>query len=242
MVVLTLRLLRPIQFSLSPSPETSEGLDKKLTTNYYSRMRFTTQLLPLLQAASPSLSRVVSVLAPGEESNALDFNNLDLKTNFSLRNAALHATCMNDFAFEEAAKKYPTTSFIHAFPGAVKTGFLKETGVLTRLGSKVLLNLFTPWTVNITESGEHHLYVATSGKYPARENDGGVALGQGETISKSSDGAVGNGAYFVGSDGEFRGKENVLKELRAQGAGEKIWQHTLDIFEKIRGPPGDVSK
>lgn len=151
---------------------------------------------------------------------------------------------MNDFAFEEAAKKYPTTSFIHAHPGLVKTGSLKETGPLARLGGRVFLTLFTPGSVNITESGERHFYAATSGKYPAREHDGGVALIQNEPVSKSSDGAVGSGAYLIGSGGEFRGKEIVLKELRAKGAGEKIWQHTLDMFEKVRGLAvvGDVSK
>lgn len=57
----------------------------------------------------------------------------------------------------------------------------------------------------------------------------------GAEVMKGSDGGVGTGAYFVGPDGERRGKETVLKNLRDKGAGEKIWQHTMKIFESVRG-------
>lgn len=214
--------------------ETPEGLDRKLTTNYYSRLRFTTQLLPLLQAASPGLSRVVSVLAPGEESNNLELDNLDLKHGFTMRKAAIHAVDMKDFAFEEAARKYRTTSFVHAFPGIVKTGFMKETGFLARFGTKIAYAVLSPWSVDITESGERHLYAATSGVYPARENDGGVEPGT-ESIKNGSDKEIGTGAYLIGSDGERRADDSALQGLRSKGAGEKIWQHTLAMFESIRG-------
>ncbi|MCJ1268498.1 hypothetical protein MMC22_008386 [Lobaria immixta] len=219
--------------SLKGRDETSEGLDKKLTTNYYSRLRFTTQLLPLLEAASPELSRVVSVLAAGEESSILELENLGLKQGFTLRKAAAHATTMTSLAFEETAKKHAGTSFIHAFPGGVKTGFFKESGAITKLGAKLLMTVASPWTTDITESGERHLYAATSGVYPARENDGGVEIG-GESIKKGSNGEVGNGAYLLGSDGERRANDKGLQELRERGAGKTIWQHTMQIFQSTR--------
>ncbi len=100
--------------------ETSEGIDKKLATNYYSRMRFTDQLMPLLEAAHPQLSRVISVLAPGTEST-FNPSDIGLRTTFSLANAASHAAVMNDFYFEQAAKQHPTVSFIHSYPGFVST-------------------------------------------------------------------------------------------------------------------------
>ena len=205
-----------------------------MMTNYYSRLRFTTQLLPLIQAASPELSRVVSVHAPGEESSALELDNLDLKRGFSLRKAAIHSTTMTDFAFEEAAKKYSSTSFVHAFPGAVKTGLLKEFGPLMRFCGKIVFALASPWTVDITESGERHLYAATSGVYPAREHDGGVEPGT-ESVKKGSNEEVGTGAYLIGSDGERRAVDSALRDLRSRGAGEKVWQHTLDLFKSVRG-------
>ena len=213
--------------------ETPEGLDKKLTTNYYSRMRFTQQLLPLLQTASPQLSRVVSVLAPGEEA-ALDFNNLDLKEGFSLKKAAAHAITMTDFAFEEMAKKNPTISFVHAYPGVVKTGYAKETGFAVRAATQLLLRVLSPWTVGIVESGDRHLYAATSAAYPPSAGEKrGVEVGE-DGVKKGSAGEVGSGAYLIGSDGEMRANEKVLMGMRNQDAGTKIWEHTMKMFEHCR--------
>lgn len=176
---------------------------------------------------------MVSVLAAGEESSNLELENLDLKQGFTLRKAAGHATTMTSFAFEEAAKKHARTAFVHAFPGGVKTGFFKESGAITKLGAKLLTTLASPWMTDITESGERHLYAATSGVYPARENDGGVEIGR-ESIKKGSDGEVGNGAYLLGSDGERRANDKGLQELRGRGAGKTIWQHTMQIFQSTR--------
>ncbi len=218
-------------------PETAEGLDKKLTTNYYGRLRFTHQLLPLLQAASPQLSRVVSVLGAGDESSSINFSDLGLQRNFSIKNAMTHAIVMTDFAFEEAAKQYPSISFIHCFPGLVKTGFMRETGTLVQLGGSLMSSLLSPWTVDINESGERHLFAATSGIYPAREekNGGGLQPPVGQDVRKGSDGVVGSGAYLIGWNGEMRANEKVLKALREKGAGKKIWEHTMETFRSVRG-------
>ena len=214
--------------------ETTEGLDRKLTTNYYSRIRFTQQLLPLLQSASPQLSRVVSVLGPGDE-GAIDFDDLDLKHNFSIRKAAAHAITMTDFTFEEFATKNPTVSFVHSYPGTVKTGFAKESGLAIRAMMRLALILMSPWTTPIGESGERHLYAATSAAYPPKAGEGGgVEVGGGE-VRKGSAGDIGTGAYLIGSDGELRANEKLLKDLRSKDAGAKVWAHTMKLFENIRG-------
>ena len=202
-------------------------------TNYYSRIRFTQQLLPLLQSASPQLSRVVSVLAPGQEST-IDFDDLDLKHNFSLRKAAAHAVTMTDFAFEEFATKNPTVSFVHSYPGGVKTGFFKESAFVIQAMMRLAFTLMSPWTIPIQESGERHLYAATSAAYPPKAGEGGVEVGDGE-VKKGSAGEIGTGAYFIGSDGEMRASAKVLKELRSKDAGAKVWAHTMKLFENIRG-------
>lgn len=202
-------------------------------------MRFTQQLLPLLRTASPELSRVVSVLAPGGESRTSFYlNDLDLKSNFSIRTAACHAITMTNFSFEEMAKQNPTVSFVHTYPGVVKTAFYKEAGFAVRMASNLLLTILStvsPWTVDIQESGERHLYAATSSAYPPKSGeDGGIDIG-GEEVMKGSDGKVGSGAYLIGSSGDFRGNEEILKELRDNGAGMNIWQHTMNIFKSVRG-------
>lgn len=220
--------------SLKGRDETSEGLDRKLTTNYYSRIRFTQQLLPLLQSASPKFARVVSVLAPGEET-PLDLSNLDLKTDFSIRKAAGHAITMTSLIFEEMAQKTPSVSFVHAYPGFVKTGFAKDQPAAIRAASEFAATLLSWWAVGIEESGQRHLYAATSAAYPPKAGEkSGVEVSRGG-VAKGSAGVVGSGAYLIGSDNEVRANEKVLRQLRSGGAGEKIWVHTMRTFENIRG-------
>ena len=215
--------------------ETSEGLDKKMATNYYARMRFTQQLLPLLHAASSELARVVSVLAPGEERASFNMDDLDLKKNFTLGSAANHCITMTDFAFEEFAQQNPTVSFVHAFPGYVKTGFSKESGALVKSSLWLLSQALRPLFTSIEESGERHLYLATSRAYPAKSgHQSGVELGA-ETVKKGSAGEVGSGAYLIGADCEMRANEKVLSELRGKGAGEKVWEHLMGVFRLVRG-------
>lgn len=202
-------------------------------------MRFTQQLLPLLQSASPQLSRVVSVLAPGRESAAFDLKNPDLKTNFSLGNAANHAIIMTDFAFEEMAKTNATVSFVHAFPGLVNTGYTKEAGIVARTLWRLLMVLLSYWVVPLEESGARHLYAATSKRYPAQYGkEAGASVDHDTTeavVMKGSDGEVSSGAYLIGVDGEFRANEKVLYDLRRKGAGPLIWDHTVQMFESVRG-------
>ena len=205
-----------------------------MTTNYYARMRFTHQLLPLLQAAAPELSRVVSVLAPGEERASFNMDDLDLKQNFSLASAANHCITMTDFTFEHLARECSTVSFVHAFPGYVKTGFSKEAGMLVRSGLWMVSQILRPIFTSIEESGERHLYIATSRAYPANSGmEMGAELGA-ETVKKGSTGVIG-GAYLIGADCEVRANEKVLAELRQKGAGQKIWDHLMSTFRMVRG-------
>ena len=94
---LNILFMTPGTMSMSGRDPTTEDIDRKLATNYYARMRFTMQLLPLLGASAPQISRVVSVLSPGTESTS--FNKLDcgLKDSYSLSKAANHAVVMTDF-------------------------------------------------------------------------------------------------------------------------------------------------
>lgn len=205
-----------------------------MATNYYSRLRFINLLLPLLEAAAPGFSRVVSVLGAGEESPLLDLSNLDLKHDFTLKKASDHAITMTSLVFEELAKQHPSVSFIHTHPGMVKTGFAKEAGLITRLGMQALLVLAKPWMIDITESGERHLYVSTSVVYPARSNDGGVEV-EGDTIKGGSNREIGSGCYLINSRGESIPNSKALEGLRQEGAGLAICRHTEERFVSLRG-------
>ena len=204
-----------------------EGLDKKFSVHYYSRIRFATNLLPQLTNVSKSggLSRVVSVLAAGREGNLI-IDDLSLKKHYSVSSCATHACTMNSFAVEELATANPGTTFIHAYPGIVKTNIGRDLGSIMKFAAESLMVLFRPFTVPLGESGERHLYAATSTNYPpkAKPNDSAVI---------GSAGIEGSGAYLVSWDGSPCGKDKTMKEYRDQGMGKQIWDHTLEVFNEI---------
>ncbi|ORY10616.1 hypothetical protein BCR34DRAFT_566391 [Clohesyomyces aquaticus] len=130
--------------------ETEEGLDRKFALHYYSRMRFAHNLTPLLHSAANDtdpksrLARVVSVLDPQVGLKLLpNFADLSLKTTFSLKNCATHASAMNNFAVEHLAAENPDVSGL-AF-------------------------LLKPLSVGNQESGGRHLFAATAPRFAPRK-------------------------------------------------------------------------
>lgn len=181
-------------------------------------MRFISNLLPQLNAAgaaggkNTALASVVSVLEAGGE-GALNQDDLDLKNTYSLANARTHAITMNSLSLGYLAKANPAVSFIHSFPGGVKTGVMRELGLVTRMALQAAMVLGKPWMVPVEESGERHLYAAAGLPSLKREDESGKL-------------------YLVGSDGEARGNQKVLNEYREKKTDQKVWEHTLDVFNR----------
>ncbi|CAI7612820.1 short-chain dehydrogenase/reductase [Penicillium manginii] len=227
-------------FTTKGRDETDEGLDKKFSLNYYSRMRFLFNLLPQLTAASKvdsatgiglghNLSRVVSVLSAGDE-GPLNMDDLSLKNNFSLRNCARHTITMTSLSMEELAAAHPATSFVHAYPSAVKTGLTRGLGPIARGALEGIYFLAKPFFVPLDESGERHLYAATSPRFSPREAKDVADAAPG------SDGEKGSGAYLLHWDGSDNGNKKPLQELRKNDTGKTVWKHTLDTFDSICDP------
>jgi hypothetical protein len=195
-------------------------------------MRFAYNLLPQLTAASKvgGLSRVNSVLAAGMEAK-VDLNDLSLKSNYSLMSCARHAQTMNSFAAEELAAATPGTTFIHAYPRFVKTGLAKNIHGITKYGLEAMSFLLTPMSIPLGQSGERHLYAATSKTYPPFSKPD-------ESAVTGSTGVKGSGAYLISWDGKPSGNDAILKDYRAQGVGKQIWEHTLHVFDKVCGKDG----
>jgi hypothetical protein len=215
--------------------ETAEGLDRKFSLHYYARTRFTQNLLPLLEAAANdpdpkrNLSRVVSVLDPQPgRIFAPNFQDLDLKHNFSLKNCATHATAMINFSHEHFAAVQPGTSFVHAFPSIVATNGHRELGAITKPLWGVLAAALKPFSVDIKESGERHLFAATAQRFAPKGKTEGV-----EGLAKGNDEVVGSGSYAVSWNGEVFGESKKAAGLRSEGAVNKIWKHTEEVFQKI---------
>ncbi|MCJ1271367.1 hypothetical protein MMC22_011267 [Lobaria immixta] len=227
---LDLLFMSPGYLSFGGREETSEGLDTLLTVRYYARALFVVRLLPLLQ--NSSCARVVSVLAAGAE-GAIFPDDFELKHHYSILNCANAGTTMTSLFCEEAAAR-------------------------TRVSP-----LCTPsQAVSLKEVGERSVFHATSARYPARDAlaDGastatttarqeataawdrgsekipGVPLPDGLNIANGAgnNGRVGGGAYLVGWNGEHR-ENKVMVGFRKEGMGSKVWEHTLGVFERVRG-------
>lgn len=106
---------------------------------------------------------------------------------------------------------------------------------------KVVFKVIGPFTyVPTEESGERHVFLATSAKYPAGTNGAatsGVPLPAGVSVANGTTGKTGSGVYSIDWDGESTGPkvEELLVKLRAEGVGEKVWQHTQEEFNRITG-------
>ena len=225
-----LLFLTPGYLTLKGRTETAEGLDAKFSVNYYARMRFATNLMPQLNAAadsSPGLSRVVSVLSAGNEGKLIE-DDLSLRTHFLLRQCLVHSTTMTALSFETLATKNPRTSFVHSFPGGVRSGQVKNMGSVFALVERLLMPLASLFMTPEGESGERHLYAATADVFAPREG----AM-EGTTVAVGSDGKKGSGTYLVNARTDRSGNEKALNQARASGQREKVWEHTTEIFKEI---------
>ena len=230
------------QTHLTLPEETPEGIDKKLAINYYSRFRFVSSLLPLLKAASihpGGLARVTSVLSAGFE-RAINESDLALSNpgSYSLSAAWAHACVMNSFATEFLAAENPEVGFVHMYPGFVKTGQFKgaQVGWVVRGLLRVVGFLASPLAVDLGEAGERGVFIGTGGEFGPKGNGTGTGKGKEEgEMAVGSDGVKGSGAYLLKWDGSVVGKQNVLKPMRERGLGEKVWKHTLEMFERVEG-------
>lgn len=245
---LNLLFMTPGYMTLKGRDETSEGLDRKLVLHFYARMRFVTKLFPLLEAATLddkgeglSLSRVVSVLDPqvsvrGGGSGTLDFSDLSLKHTFSLNKCGAHASLMGNFFLEGMARQYPRTSFVHAYPSGVATGLLREVPG-GRFLTPVLEKVLSPFMVPIQESGERHLFAATSPRFPSKAAAEGEVMGMGSggdgDVAVGSDGKEGSGCYWANWDGEVFSPNKKMERTRGDGAVEKVTRHTEEVFKQI---------
>jgi NAD(P)-dependent dehydrogenase (short-subunit alcohol dehydrogenase family) len=104
--------------------ETQEGLDRKLSVHYFSRVAFALALLPQLRAAGHG--KVLSVLSGGVHSAYANADrDFELKSHYSIKNAADAAGFYNDAAWDSmaAAPGNESLLFIHAAPGFVNTSW-----------------------------------------------------------------------------------------------------------------------
>ena len=99
--------------------ETDEGIDKKLACNIYSRFRFALDLLPLLERAANAGedAKFMTILGAGKEPTSyLNLDDLGLKKEYSLRNAAAVGSHYNDALIEVCVTSLTTAIPTDRYP------------------------------------------------------------------------------------------------------------------------------
>jgi len=226
--------------TLITGKQTEEGLPYSSALTYYARMRFVINLLPLLSHAT-SLRRVVTIFAGSKEGKIFtdDFQ----AKNLGLTSVRGHVTSMITLGFEAIAKQAPGVSFIHDYPGFVKTGLSRE---LKGPAAAIMRVVFTPvmaiLKIPIDEVGERQTFFATSARFPPTAGEpkaDGLTLGKGVETAVSTDGKVGGGVYSIDYEAEGTDPkvQELLAQLRKDGTAEKAWKHTQDEFVRITGSP-----
>ncbi|KAF2811008.1 uncharacterized protein BDZ99DRAFT_508375 [Mytilinidion resinicola] len=217
---------------------TSENLHLLTATTYYSRLRFIANLLPLLRYSPSPLSHVVFVAGGGREGplDSTDFPALRVP----LLQIRGHLTSLITLGLEAVAKLAPEVTFVHDYPGTVKTPLMDHMDGLHGFVIRTYVALLGRWVcVPVEESGERHLYLATSARYPpAKGGEAGIGVEEGVTgVAVGSTGEVGSGVYSVGWDCESSGPQviELLAGLREKGMVEEVWKHTEGEFERITG-------
>lgn len=212
-----------------PLPDTSEGLDVTHALEYFGRMLFTLHLLPLLRKSAAA--RVLTVLAGSMLTDRLIIDDLTLEkpSNFGGFNTQIQLSIMNSIFLDRlsADSDNANITFLHNSPGSVKTGNMFRHHTPTWHNPFTWLVLLTPmhWFMGHTEeeSGQRHLYLATSGKFA---RSGPLLDGK---ATKGTTGREGSGLYILNYKCDVSYNEKALKALRAKGQDE-VWKETMRIL------------
>eukprot|EP00128_Syssomonas_multiformis_P011048 Colp12_sorted_trinity150504_noHs@12017 len=143
--------------------ETPEGIDKKLATHYYGRHLLIRELIPVLEktASIGEDVRVLTVLAAGKGKAAPE-DDFDLKKHFSLKVAGEVGPFHNDLMVDEFSRRHPSITFMHPYPGIVKTNISNGLPTVLNWLSKGLMHVIA---VSAETCGEYMTYGLLSDKY-----------------------------------------------------------------------------
>lgn len=226
------------QYDIIFMTDTDECLNYPATVSYYARIRFFVNLLPLLQNAS-GLRRVVSVFA-GTKEGPVKTDDMQGRNGHMLTLIGHFSTLMT-FVLDKA----PTVSFVHAYPGFVKTklGYDVKGTVFTIMRGiyDVVYPIIGPLlSTPVDEAGERQQFFATSARFPEVGETGaaaGVPPPNGVGVAQGTNGKDASGVYSINNDGETARPKvfQLLVKLRQNGVDKKVWSDVEEEFVRITG-------
>jgi NAD(P)-dependent dehydrogenase (short-subunit alcohol dehydrogenase family) len=184
-----------------------EHIDRKMALHYYGKQLLIRELMPVLADDA----KVIIVLdSRFGDPKKFDWDDMDLKKNFTLGRAATHCTVMNDvmvqtFAAEQARKQGssgtgPKRHFLHAFPGGVNTNLLRE----------------FPWVVRAPMGALGKILLTSPATCAQRLLDG--------TNARAAEGEkIGRFWANIGHKGELVSNKTVFTEEEMQKVADHTW-------------------
>ena len=222
---------------------TAEGLRTDFACLFWSRIRFITNLLPLVKRAT-ALRRVIVVGAGGAEGpivmDDLSMTKMGFSKPLVLRG---HLTSMTTFVLEHLANTTaPEIGFVHTCPAATAGGIFRGSNFFVRIMAFLLWFSLLIDPTGPEESGERHLWMGTSDFFPGRRRDGADGIEWGGEVSEGTEGAKGTGVYTPGarqSDiAALPAQQPALRKMRAEGVREKVWEFVQTEYMRIVGSVG----
>lgn len=213
-----------------------------MSLTYFGRMRMAKNLLPLLQRA-PGLRRVVSSFTGAKEGRVYD-NDWQAKEEVPFTAARGHGATMMTLGLEALANEAPDVSFVHAFPGKVKTNIIRsdDSAILKTVALVFKAMFFVTGYTPIVEVGERHTFYCTSARFPPKKPADeagavGVELPNDVRVANGVDGSAGGGVYSVDTYGETADAkiEERLANYRKDGTADKLWKYTESEWQRVTG-------
>jgi len=182
--------------------ESSEGIDKKLAVDYYSRWVLIHDLLPLLQKSKDDGedAKVFSLKAAGS-GIAIDLHDLGLKKNYKDMGTA---STYNDLMVRSFASRHPDIAFAHAHPGVVDTPIYEGIHWAIDLFKPILKLITMPIMVSPQTSAEYMWWGLLDGGKGAFRRDG-----KGEDMGWEK-------KYFGTEEAEEKLWEHTVEEVKVK--------------------------
>ena len=208
--------------------ETAEGIEVAQSLEYYSRILFILQLLPLF--AKGEAPRVVSVLSGGFERGVINVDDIDLKRpgNFRFLQAQSQYGELNTVTIDKLAIDNPHVTFIHSWPGWVNTGNVRRTftdpnSIIIWVVCLILEALIALISIRDEDSGQRHLFQCTSAAF------GGYGIPWKGKPGVTSHGKEADGLFLVNYKCDCTPNAKVVPVLREK-AQRKVWDHTQGVL------------
>lgn len=164
-----------------------------------------------------------------------------------------HNSSLVTLSHEHLVTMAPDVTFIHTFPGSVKSGIGRDASGMFKI-LKSVFGVFGPLLdVPNLETGERHLFMATSARYRGKQQrvneDKNRSGGDGDGVPlliddgvavqavRGVDGQVGSGTYSLNWNGESANRrvERLMANYKEKGIVDQIWRHVEGEFERITG-------